>query len=180
MSEAEGINQVKNDEVVKIIERAKEELRLLRAKDTASVYDITLRLDIDSALQKLNSLPRLRVDFDDQLKEFLGGAHAFVEADRYSAHMLWYENCEKLEWIECNHGLGEIIGYVGDMPVNLSLTKATVDGKLIIFYDAVSMVVDHSIVEDWVSEIAKLVGAVNQYGRIRKTDAMNFHNVLGE
>lgn len=101
---------------------------------------------------------------------------AAVEGDSFRA----WEWCQKFrpntEWVQC-HGWAITLGNVRisrgrlrrseSMPVCVSVTWDIVGGKLIAFYEAVSQVVDHRMVEKYIHENCKRHGNV-----------LNFHNVM--
>lgn len=118
---------------------------------------------------------------DDQMKEFLDGVTGAVEANDYEALCLWSENRQRdkpLSWRQELSGYHKTIGELAGMPVCMSLHIIYVDGKKILFYDPCSQVVDHRIVEEWLDKHLPDT-ARRSDGYINKTNAMNFHNVLG-
>lgn len=81
-----------------------------------------------------------------------------VEATSYEAQQIWREfNQERgIPWKQ-GSGVGIHIGELdivgqGKMPVVLSLMWNTIRGKLICFHEAVSQVVDHKMIEDWLQK----------------------------
>lgn len=118
---------------------------------------------------------------DTEMKAFLDGVFGLVEATDFERHMLWADNggmgTAKLEWVENLSGLLEVVGHLDDMPVCISLMKATVDGKLLLFWHPTSQVVDHRIIDDWMEKNIPQ-SARRSGGSIHRTDPMNFHNIF--
>ena len=117
---------------------------------------------------------------DEQMAEFLSGVVGVVEATSFEKHMLWAENGRKpvpRTWQENLSGLGETVGTVGSLPVCVSLSTALVDGRKLLFVDAVSRVVDHEMVDDWLRATLPRC-AFREDGYLNRVDATNFHNVF--
>lgn len=107
-----------------------------------------------------------------------------VEATDFERNTLWERYSKeglpfnpsrpeaRVSWDEGREGgwlatTGELAG----MPVTISLSFATVAGKLVLFYHAASQVVDHRMVEAW------LTAHVPAYARgcRSRSDATNFY-----
>lgn len=97
-----------------------------------------------------------------------------VEATHAEQHFLWCEWHGRLEWEQDCHGLCPTIGTFGDMPVVVCCSWSRINGRLVLFYEAVSQIVDHRLVEAW---IWGRVGNLKwDHGHRRAhCDAMNFH-----
>lgn len=91
--------------------------------------------------------------------------HAFVEATSYEQQCLWAQR--RQPWVQVNHGTSVQIGTFGDMPLVASFCWATVGGKLICFYDQVSMVTHSKLMEQWLRQFGKPI-----------VNAMNFGSIL--
>ena len=98
-----------------------------------------------------------------------------VEATSYEKLCLWSETSDesrhpgKHRWVQDYHGLMIHCGDFGGLPVMVCCEWATIDGCLVCFYDATSMVVHHDMVGDRLKSLAPQA----TFG-----DAMNFHNVI--
>ena len=117
---------------------------------------------------------------DRELAAFLRGVVGVVDASSYEHHMLWVENQrtdQPRTWEEISLGFGVIVGHLGDRPVCLSLRKAVVDGHLLLFVDPTSQVVDHRLIDGWLSTNLP-TSAHRATGSLNRTNAMNFHNVF--
>lgn len=118
---------------------------------------------------------------DAEMDTFLAGVFGVVEATDFERHMLWTENggmgTEKLKWIDNLLGLLETVGHLDDMPICISLMKAAVDGKLLLFWHPTSQVVDHRIIDAWMQKNIP-ASARRSDGSIHRTDPMNFHNIF--
>ncbi len=105
---------------------------------------------------------------------------ACVEATGYESLSLWQHHSSQSDrpkgykphqWVQDSLGFLQTVGTLADMPVAVSVFWATVDGKLVLFYEATSRVVDHEMVDEWIKK--------NTPTAVIRTNAMNFHNVLG-
>jgi hypothetical protein len=122
---------------------------------------------------------RIMAHPSEELSDFLSGVVGVVDANSFEALCLWKEYTEELgkPWIERSDGLMECVGELSGMPVNLSLTTAIVDGRKLLFIDAISQVVDNRLIDKWLVETMP-VSAMKAPGHINRTNAMNFHNVF--
>lgn len=94
-----------------------------------------------------------------------------VEADSFAQLKLWEEFNQRVVWKQDCKGLYQQVGSFDDMPVNISCNWNILDGYHILFWEAISQVVDYRMVDkffDWV------FGENFQ----NKTNAMNFAHVL--
>lgn len=114
-----------------------------------------------------------------ELETFLFCVMGAVEATSYEQLCLWQEHHQTAHraWIENNMGLSVTVGHVGDMPVNISLSTAIVSGHKVLFYDDISQVVDHEMIEEWLKKNLP-ASAHTPDGRLNKTNAMNFLNIF--
>lgn len=115
-----------------------------------------------------------------EVREFLEGIVGAVEANRFEQMMLWSENRRRetpKTWKEHLSGYGQTIGFVGDMPVFVSLLTAEIEGQKVLFIHPTSQVVDHRMIEAWLNaNLPK--SAFWSCGRLNYVDADNFHNVF--
>lgn len=121
-------------------------------------------------------------DPEPYIAEFLEGIVGAVEATSNEGHHLW-EYChrkKKMSWEGGSSGYLSTIGHYGDMPVVLSLYVNIVDGHRILFWHATSQVVDHDMIDKWLEKAipASAREGGDPEGRINKTDATNFFNIL--
>lgn len=95
-----------------------------------------------------------------------------VEATDYEQLALWKEWHQFVpSWVEDSSGYGLEVGRRAGLPVVVSVTWAIINGKRVCFYEAVSQMVDHGMVEKWRhEEFPKLRGA--------HCNAMNFAHCL--
>jgi hypothetical protein len=94
-----------------------------------------------------------------------------VEADAFARQALWERHQESVKWDDDPMGRTVDLGKFGGMPVKLELFCATINGKLVLFYDCVSLVAHWGMVDDWLKDnIPNLSG--------RRCNALNFHNCL--
>lgn len=102
------------------------------------------------------------------LGEIVPEIKGLVEANSYEGHCIWKEYHGKHTW-EQFPGYHVTIGELDARPVCLSLMPIAVDGQMIMLWDACSQVIDHLLIEHWLTDT---------FPNVRKTDAMNFPNVL--
>jgi len=109
-----------------------------------------------------------------------------VEATDFEALCLWSEWAEeahdkdgplrhrhrRIPWQQISLGYGETVGHFGRMPVAVSVTFARVLGQIIVFYEATSQVVDHRMVDKWLTTAFPASRG--------KTNATNFHICVHE
>lgn len=100
-----------------------------------------------------------------------------IEATDFECHSLWREhnyrpdNDDKMSWTGDGSGTMITVGRLNDMPVNISIQWAMVNGMLMMFYWACSQVVDYKMVESWLKENCNPMHG----NRRAHTDAQNFH-----
>lgn len=116
-------------------------------------------------------------DFKRELDRYLEGVTGVVEATDFERQCLWQLHTDHgRKWESSGHGLMCGVGKLADMPITISLITATVDGEKILFFDSPSRVVDHRQVDAWL--VANMPESARRDGRINRSDATNFHNVL--
>jgi len=104
-----------------------------------------------------------------------------IEANSFEQLMLWKENDErkgirKVKWEQDCLGYGGVIGYMRSYgctksyPVSISCFFTKLNEKRIVFYEAVSMVVNRDMIRKWIKGQCP-EGTPN-------CDAMNFHQCL--
>ena len=94
-----------------------------------------------------------------------------IEANEFARHTLNKRYCGSVEW---KNGIGfkcEKMGYVtgDDRCVMCRFCFSRLNGKLICFYEPVSILVDYDMIDNWIKNNIKCKN---------KTDAMNFHEVI--
>lgn len=117
---------------------------------------------------------------DQEMESFLAGVVGVVEANSYEKHMLWDENRRRAQpktWTDDGCGLMQIVGHLAEMPVCISLFTAEVGQHRLVFVDATSQVVDHRMIDKWLSDTLPK-SAFRKDGYVNKTDATNFHTVF--
>jgi hypothetical protein len=121
---------------------------------------------------------------DYEFNERIEKTGYLVEADSYAQHHLWQEWSKKAQrmgfvtpderphftWEQMSPGCAEHVGNIDERPVMLSLFWNRIGGALICFYYGQSQVVDHKMIEEYLDE---------KFKGIKRTDAMNFHHVVG-
>jgi hypothetical protein len=104
-----------------------------------------------------------------------------VEADSFSRHMLWRENFgingqnAKVvkSWEEISEGFLVTVGHFANCQVCVEIFFSIINGKKVMFYDAVSEVVKHSMVKDWLLRYSEGITWDNGE-RWAHCDALNF------
>jgi hypothetical protein len=102
-----------------------------------------------------------------------------VEATSYEYMCLWRENRndfpESMPWDEDGLGKSVFIGTVGGHPVILECRWATINGRLIMFWNSPSMVTHFGIISGWLKMYCNPFTSDNREARC---NAMNFHQCL--
>lgn len=115
-------------------------------------------------------------DMEEFLKEVVG----VVEATSYEGMCLWreYHQQRKVSWEQSRGGYMPTIGEVAGKPVVLSLLINRIGSRPILFMEVTSVVVDHSMVEEWLKLHLPPTAFKSGGKYINKVDAMNFHNIF--
>lgn len=92
-----------------------------------------------------------------------------VEATCFEDMTLYREWNKKVKWESHTSGTLETVGELNDKPVCFSACWASINGELVLFYHATSVVVDHDMIDKWLED--------NCPNKKLKTNAMNFHIV---
>lgn len=92
-----------------------------------------------------------------------------VEATSYEKLSLWQEWHKEVTWDQDPMGTSAIIGTFGGMPLNVSLFWSTIGGKLICFFENISMVSHSDMTRAWLNK---------NFPEVPITNAMNFHNAV--
>jgi len=110
---------------------------------------------------------------------------AVVESNRNEDNLLWRMHAQeahrhglhlgdqhRVEWVQDTSGLFIQVGTYAGKPVSMSLSFATLNGKLVVFFDPTSTLVCHDMIDTWLAE------HIAPRGDVLRTDAANFHVVL--
>jgi hypothetical protein len=108
-----------------------------------------------------------------------------VEASSAEQSMLWAEwsddacrngwgttKNKRVPWEQIHHGWSIQVGLLAGYPIVMALTLAKINEQTILFWEAVSQVVDHAVCESWLRE------RVPAYARRDACDAANFGHCL--
>jgi hypothetical protein len=105
------------------------------------------------------------------LTELICATQAAVAATDFEKHMLIAEpDHVHTEWHQLGYGYTVRVGLIGEQPVVLYLSWATVDGRFIVFYNAISRISDKFMIDDWVRSTFVAADTF--------TDAMNFSHAV--
>lgn len=91
--------------------------------------------------------------FAEEDKAFFKDVVYVIEATNFEQFALWQLNEESRciqSWEQINPGFSTVIGYVGDMPVVVSVFCAKLNGHKVAFYESTSLIVDHDMVRKWI------------------------------
>ena len=94
-----------------------------------------------------------------------------VEATSFEVLCLWEKYHKKFGWETDNTGKLICVGYCEDYPVNIDVRLATINNRIIMFWEDVSRVVDHDLIDIWIAHNCKNLIA-------KRTNAMNFLNAI--
>lgn len=119
-----------------------------------------------------------------ELEDLTGVAEFVVEASSYEKQSLWERWAKQsasptkslLDWLDCGRGWLIQIGELDKRPVNLSIFGATLNGHHVLFYEAVSQVIDYAQVDQWFKE--HCWPRWDSGTRRAHCDAMNFHHCV--
>ena len=92
-----------------------------------------------------------------------------VEANNNETLSLWKELHTQVNWEQDCKGTIIQVGELDNRPINISFFWSKINGKRIAFWEAISQVVDHKMIDDWFKR---------NLPNISRSNAMNFHNVL--
>jgi hypothetical protein len=141
----------------------------MKAKKQAKLVNKKPEIEIEGLLRRD---PRY-FEFVSKFKEvaFLVEADSFARLELWSK---WYNEEDDVRkkihtWEEISPGFCPTIGTCDNRPVCLSLSYNILNGKRVVFYDPVSQVVDHELVEKYLKLNFPGVGCC---------DAMNFHQCM--
>jgi hypothetical protein len=127
-------------------------------------------------------------------KELFKDVVFLVEATSTEQHFLWQQysleykdlypgikdppNTIRLDWSSESIGKIVTIGSIETYSVNVSIFYAKLNGKRVLFYEGISLVVHHGMIEDWLAHWTKEFIRYDNGHRWAHTDAMNFHHCL--
>jgi hypothetical protein len=118
---------------------------------------------------------------DREVAAYCAGVIGVVEANSFEQLSLWHQNSQRdtpKTWDSAPRGGPLVtIGHVAGMPVCIALSKVQVGGRVILFMDATSQVVDHRMIKEWL-EVNMPASARREGGAVNLVDAMNFNNVF--
>ena len=103
-----------------------------------------------------------------------------VEATSYEYLTIWekfHEDKRTKTWIDETKGVLVEVGSFFGHPVCISCRWAKINEKNILFYEASSQVVYYPFVEQWLDENCNILPN-EECGRLRRTNANNFHNTF--
>jgi hypothetical protein len=113
---------------------------------------------------------------DGQFKTSLRGTVFTVEANSFEEHMLWMLHQHHVNWRQQSEGTTVELDELDGRLVMLSLRWAVINNCAVLFYHSPSEVVDHALVDKWLSENCN--PPTWGGGRPARCDANNFHLCL--
>lgn len=136
------------------------------------------------ATKKKKSLAKMYKYLDSD-KVFFQDVVFLVEATHHEQFVFWqdyfhkpkYDHCKINKWEQVTVGRLVQIGELDNRPINISINWAVLEGYLVMFYEAVSQVVDHAMVDKWIEHWSKDIKYDNGY-RWAHTDSNNFHHCI--
>lgn len=97
-----------------------------------------------------------------------------VKATHCEHFLLWEKHSGEVAWEQHTFGYLKEIGICAGRPVVVECEWATINGHLIMFYDATSQVVDREMIDQWLKDNCN----PQHRGRRAHCDANNFDFVL--
>lgn len=121
--------------------------------------------------------------FKDSHKQLFEGVVFLVEATSNEQQAFWsdwfykpkFETNLIKDWQEMSIGNIIEIGRLDNRPVNIAINWAFLEGYRVMFYDAVSQVVDYKMVEDWIKHFSFDTIKWDNGHRWAHCDSSNFH-----
>lgn len=109
-----------------------------------------------------------------------------VEATHNEQHHFWvdyhykprYEHSTVKKWEQVTIGRMIQIGELDNRPINISINWAILEGYIVMFYEGVSQLVDHKMIEDWIQHFSLDTIRWDNGHRWAHTDSGNFHHCL--
>ena len=115
----------------------------------------------------------------ESAEHMLGNADYVIEASSDAKSRLWVKWNEEVEWVGCSGGFGKTVSHLqkGDkkFPVFISLMSATIQGKVFVFWEATSMLVDHYAIQEYIEKTA-----YNRYNPCRNYDVQDFSGIMDD
>ena len=103
-----------------------------------------------------------------------------IEATSFEQLALWKEHSKQgkgiIDWEEDNSGYAETVGEFGGYPVVINVSFARLNGYRIMFYYAMSKVVNHDMIKDWLKNNCN--PKQDEGTRDAHADAMNFSHAI--
>ena len=106
---------------------------------------------------------------DDDTAGLWKATKLIVEASSYERMTLWERRVDKTEWQQHLQDHLVTVGTYRNRPVCVSFVWATIRGKVVLFLEATSELVDWTMIDAWLKK---------EFPGVRKVDAMNFGSKL--
>lgn len=106
---------------------------------------------------------------DDETAGLWKATKLIVEASSYERMTLWERWVDKTEWQQHLQDHLVTVGTYRNRPVCVSFVWATIRGKVVLFLEATSELVDWTMIDAWLKK---------EFPGVRKVDAMNFGSKL--
>ena len=113
---------------------------------------------------------------NDNIKQILAPVDYFCAATNFEQFCLWKEHQENLNWIDESSDVIFQIGLINDdvdRVIVVALSFATIENKVICFFNVVSRYNDKEVVANFIKHFATTYN-----GRLTVTDAQNFSHIL--
>lgn len=132
-------------------------------------------------MKKHKSLAK-RHSYQDSDKKYFEEVVFLVHATSHEQHQFWvdyhhqprFDHCRIHKWEQVMSGTMIEIGELDNRPINLAVNWAILEGYRVLFYEAVSQVVDYKMVDEWIEHFSKHIRWDNGH-RWAHTDSNNFH-----
>lgn len=126
-------------------------------------------------------MQNLKIEFDDDMQDLLGNITGVCEATSFEMLYLWDKWRTRLNWNERGRGRLVCVGTIKDNTdtehqIWLSLSKATVGDKPILFIEITSPCGDWNQVYNWLkANLPDTAFRNKEEGYLNKSDGANFH-----
>lgn len=154
--------------------------------DFYNLVDSMTELDVSVLTVPTIKILRNKMNFQEKHEELFKDVVFIVEANSFEKLCLWLDHWHeprkgylKVEsWEDDCGGWFINIGEINGRQINISIFHSYINGKKVMFYECVSQLVDHKMVEEWLKHYSFDKIRWDNNSRWAHCDAMNFHHCI--